>query len=69
VERRSDPHDRRLSRVYLTSKGRELITSILPHHAAHVTELLGALDANDRRELRRLLGKLRDGIAERVERA
>jgi DNA-binding MarR family transcriptional regulator len=62
VQRRPDPSDRRLSRVYLTPKGRELITAILPSHAAHVSELLSPLDANDRRELRRLLGKLRDSL-------
>lgn len=59
VERRADPGDRRLSRVFLTKKGRALITSLLPRHAAHVADLLGALDAKERRELRRLLGKLR----------
>jgi DNA-binding MarR family transcriptional regulator len=68
VQRKSDPNDRRLSRVHLTPKGRELITSILPAHAAHVSQLVGALDANERRDLRRLLGKLRDAVAERVER-
>jgi DNA-binding MarR family transcriptional regulator len=62
VERRADPSDRRLSRVYLTPKGRDLITSILPDHASHVGELLTGLDAGDRRELRRLLGKLRDSL-------
>jgi DNA-binding MarR family transcriptional regulator len=69
VERRSDPQDRRLSRVHLTAKGRDLIKALLPSHASHVSELLGALDATDRRELRRLLGKLRDAVADKVERA
>ena len=63
VERRADPRDRRLSRVYLTSKGRELITGLLPVHADHIGELLGGLDGAERRELRRLLGKLRDSLA------
>jgi DNA-binding MarR family transcriptional regulator len=62
VERRPDPADRRLSRVYLTSKGRELVQGLLPTHAHHVTELLGSLDPGERRELRRLLGKLRDAL-------
>jgi DNA-binding MarR family transcriptional regulator len=65
VERRPDPRDRRLSRVYLTPKGRELVAALLPEHARHVSELLGALEATDRRELRRLLGKLRDSLAAR----
>ena len=36
VERRADPKDRRVSRVFLTAKGRELITSL---NAAHVWNL------------------------------
>lgn len=65
VERRADPSDRRLSRVYLTHAGRELISDLLPSHAAHVGELLAGLDVEDRRELRRLLGKLRDSLTSR----
>jgi DNA-binding MarR family transcriptional regulator len=63
VERRADPRDRRVSRVFLTPKGRELILQVLPAHARHVGELLAGLDASERRELRRLLGKLRDSLA------
>ncbi len=66
VERRADPRDRRLSRVYLTPKGRELIASLLPKHAAHVAMLLEGLDPNDKRELRRLLGKLCDSLADKL---
>jgi DNA-binding MarR family transcriptional regulator len=66
VERRADPRDRRVSRVFLTTKGRELITALLPTHGEHVGELLGALDAAERRELRRLLGKLRDSLVTRT---
>jgi DNA-binding MarR family transcriptional regulator len=62
VERRADPRDRRLSRVFLTAKGRDLIAAILPLHAAHVAELLAGLDATERRDLRRLLGRLRDSL-------
>jgi DNA-binding MarR family transcriptional regulator len=66
VERRADPRDRRVSRVFLTSRGRELITSLLPQHGEHVGELLAPLDPAERRELRRLLGKLRDSLASRA---
>lgn len=65
VERRADPRDRRLSRVYLTPKGRELIKVLLPLHAEHIGELVSGLDGGERRELRRLLGKLRDSLATR----
>jgi DNA-binding MarR family transcriptional regulator len=60
VERRADPRDRRLSRVYLTPSGRSLITNLLPLHERHVAELLRELAPNERRDLRRLLGRLRD---------
>ena len=66
VERRADPKDRRLSRVYLTPKGRELITELLPKHAEHVGGLFDDLDPVDKRELRRLLGKLRDSLANKL---
>ncbi len=65
VERRADPADRRLSRVFLTAKGKELVQSLIPVHASHVSELLAALDAGERRELRRMLGKLRDSLLAR----
>jgi DNA-binding MarR family transcriptional regulator len=68
VERRPDPGDRRLSRVFLTAKGRELVHGLIPVHAAHVSELLASLDAGERRELRRLLGKLRESLVARKER-
>jgi DNA-binding MarR family transcriptional regulator len=69
VERRPDPSDRRLSRVFLTPKGRELVEAILPVHAAHVSELLSALEATERRDLRRLLGRLRESLAARTKSA
>jgi DNA-binding MarR family transcriptional regulator len=62
VERRPDPSDRRLSRVWLTARGRDLVRSVIPAHADHVSELLAALDSGERRDLRRLLGKLRDSL-------
>ena len=66
VERRPDPTDRRLSRVFLTAKGRDLVQALIPVHAAHVSELLSSLDATERRDLRRLLGRLRASLAARA---
>lgn len=68
VERRTDPSDRRLSRVFLTPRGREVIHGLVPVHGLHVSELLSALDAAERRDLRRLLGKLRDSMVARKAR-
>ena len=65
VERRPDPADRRLARVWLTGKGRALIRELLPAHARHVHALLRDLEAAERRELRHLLGALRDHLAPR----
>lgn len=63
VERRPDPDDRRASRVWLTARGRALIKSVLPMHDKQVHEMLAGLPREDRRELRRLLGVLRDHLS------
>jgi len=63
VVRRPDPSDRRLSRVFLTRRGRELVSELIPLHATYVGHLLSALDPAERREMRRLLGKLRQSLA------
>lgn len=65
VERRPDPADRRLARVWLTSSGRTLIRELLPMHARQVHELLRGLPAQDRHDLRRLLGALREHLTPR----
>jgi DNA-binding MarR family transcriptional regulator len=62
VERRPDPADRRVARVWLTDHGRALIRELLPIHARHVHAVLGVLPAKGRRDLRRLLGGLRDHL-------
>src|SRR5688572_20591540 len=62
VERRPDPADRRVVRVWLTAEGRALIRKLLPLHHAQVHELLRGLPAQDRKDLRRLLGGLRDHL-------
>lgn len=62
VERRPDPKDRRLARVWLTKKGRALIEELLPAHANQVHDLLRGLPAQERRDLRRLLGGLRQHL-------
>lgn len=62
VSRRAEPKDRRIARVWLTSAGKALIRSLLPIHAQHVNALVDGLPAADRRDLRRLLGSLRDHL-------
>jgi DNA-binding MarR family transcriptional regulator len=62
VVRRAEPSDRRVARVWLTPEGRSTIRALLPHHSKAVGTLLDGLPAADRRDLRRLLGSLRDHL-------
>jgi DNA-binding MarR family transcriptional regulator len=66
VERRADPDDGRVGRVWLTRRGVSLIDALLPHHANQIHELLGELSSDDRKALRRILGSLRDRLPDRT---
>jgi len=63
VARKADRADRRLVRVHLTAKGQRLARELIPAHTARISALLRGLDPAERRELRRLLGKLRDSLS------
>jgi len=63
VERLADPADRRASLVRLTAASRKFLDEFLPEHFRGVSELMSGLDAVERAELSRLVGKIRDGIA------
>jgi len=67
VVRKSDARDRRVSRVYLTRKGRATVTAAIPRHSRAVHKTLSPLSAAEIEELRRLLGKLRDGMRSKAE--
>jgi DNA-binding MarR family transcriptional regulator len=74
IERRSDEHDQRLTRVHLSAAGHELETELRAVSAASINETIGALSERDRREFERLLGALSASIsaaiaARRAERA
>jgi DNA-binding MarR family transcriptional regulator len=60
VERRPDPNDRRLTRVYLTSRGKKLADKAMVRHSQIAEEILSPLEPAEREELRRLLGRLRE---------
>ena len=62
VVKRSDARDRRVSRVYLTRRGKALVGELLPRHARAVQRTLAPLAPSEQGELRRLLGKLRTGL-------
>jgi MarR family 2-MHQ and catechol resistance regulon transcriptional repressor len=61
VRRDRDQYDRRIQIVSLTTKGQELLAVALPVHVARVTRTMGALTADEQRQLARLCRKL--GIA------
>lgn len=62
VVKRSDARDRRVSRVYLTRKGRSLVQHMIPKHARAVQRTLAPLTSHEQNDLRRILGKLRSGL-------
>ena len=58
VRREAQASDRRLRAVTLTPDGRHLVDAMLPDHVANEERLLRGLNANERRDLARLLEKL-----------
>jgi len=62
VRRKPDPKDRRASLVALTAKGEKLVNRVLPKHFQWLTRFVKILSSSERKELRRLLGKLKDGM-------
>ncbi len=55
VERRDDQHDQRVTRVYLTDRGRAFEKKFRAIAARYVQDTIGRLSEDDRRELIRLL--------------
>ncbi len=66
IERRPDERDQRLTRVHLTTAGRELETELRVVSAGYVNETIGTLDERDRRELARLLETLSASISQAI---
>ena len=62
VERRSDPDDERVSRVYLTDAGRAIQTEMEQIFQGLEQEALEDFSADERASLRQLLGKIRDNL-------
>lgn len=65
VERRPDPADARSFRVYLTEKGRGLEGPVLRCWERAAERTFAGLDPSERRELGRLLTKVRAGLVNR----
>lgn len=66
VRRAPHPDDRRAFRLTLTGKGRAAVRARLPSHRRAVARLLAALPRRDVERLRTLLGRLRDGLEQRL---
>ncbi len=64
VERRPDPKDRRLTRVFLTPQGQRLARKAIRRHHDLAEELVAPLERKDREALRQLLGQLREALEE-----
>lgn len=58
VRRRSDPKDRRIVRVKLTAKGRNLAKKIMEHQRRQMIKLMGNFSVKDREDYLRIIGKL-----------
>jgi DNA-binding MarR family transcriptional regulator len=58
IERRPHPSDRRVHALYLTAKGRKLLTKGREIAMEHEQELIRGLSAADHKQLIALLGKL-----------
>ncbi|PJK10020.1 MarR family transcriptional regulator [Lysobacteraceae bacterium NML08-0793] len=58
IERQADAQDRRALRIVLTRKGKRLAKQVFAQHSQWIASLFGGLASNERKQLRRLLGKL-----------
>ncbi|GAA3410421.1 MarR family winged helix-turn-helix transcriptional regulator [Paenibacillus hodogayensis] len=62
VERRTDPQDQRVSRVYLTDKGRSAVKEVRAALQASEAQALEGLSDEDKLLLRRLLTHMYDNV-------
>lgn len=62
VRRETDDRDRRLVRIVLTKKGRQLVQEIMPLHARDIQALLAFMPQEQLAALNDMLGQLRDGL-------
>lgn len=65
IERRPDPADQRVSRVFLTEKGKKLREPVLRALRKREAEILEGFTAEEKETLRCLLSRVRDNLAKR----
>jgi DNA-binding MarR family transcriptional regulator len=62
VRRRPHPTDRRATVIEMTSQGEQMMDRIYDEHRAAVGELFAELSEEDREDLSRMLGTLREAL-------
>lgn len=63
IERRVLARDRRGLTIHLTAQGEQFLAEMLPEYYRRIAALMGHLDAQDRADLGRILGKVREGLS------
>ncbi|MCC9076671.1 MarR family transcriptional regulator [Litorilinea aerophila] len=63
VERRRDPQDQRVSRVYLTQAGRDIRQQVRAIQRQMEADAFAGLEPAEREQIRRLLERVRDNLA------
>ena len=58
IERRVDPTDQRVHRLYLTDDGRKLLARTMPEHHALNGRILSALSSKEQKTLHELLSRI-----------
>ena len=68
VERHPDPDDRRATRIALTKRGRALVDKAMTEHTARAAEIAAVLSVEDRKALKRVLGRVLQSLEVQSER-
>lgn len=66
VQRRSDPNDQRVSRVYLTEAGRAIRAEVMQRHRMIEAEAFAGFSPEDEATMRRLLSQMRENLKQTV---
>lgn len=62
VERRLDPQDRRVNRLFLTETGRRLLLAAIPAHLVTIRDFMSALETSELQALHPILERLEEKV-------
>ena len=65
VVREQDGSDRRVVRIRLTPKGKDVIETMIPEHVKQIENIFAGLSTKDLIQLREVLGKLKGALGEK----